>query len=481
MKDSSICACLLMCWLPLGAAGQAVIMQWGNGIQFGNNVQFGNSSAKPEKLPEPRGDVLEFVDGSALHGSLARMDLEHGLTWVKPEASGPIDFRPDHIAFLRFAHAKPVTVTPTCHLWFGNGDDLYGSVSSLDDQRLGFNTWFGGTMVIPRAAVRAITFLSPNYSVVYEGPYDTGGWEVVNNSPKSWTFRDGAFIGSGPGMLGRELNLTNSTTIEFDLAWNNLFTLEVGIYCDVMDRLDFNSGSCVVNLQPQRVSLSQMQNMGIPFGLAGVPLPASEEKNRMHVAIECDKAEGTVSIFVNHVLVKTWKDCNFSGGGTGVVFMQRTMFSYTTLKLSHLKISQWEGRCEPQTSSLPTNSDAMHFVNHDRAVGKIESIRDGKARLALAGTVLDIPLERVTQIEFAESKVPAESSGPWEVRAHFPGGGSLSFHLEKWNDKAVSGQSAVFGSLAFQPDAIREMEFNLHRPKEDAVAAETKEFEELDE
>jgi hypothetical protein len=84
-------------------------------------------------------------------------------------------------------------------------------------------------------------------------------------------------------------------------------------------------------------------------------------------------------------------------------------------------------------------------------------------------------------MEFAETKVPAESSGPWEVRAHFPGGGSLSFHLEKWNDKAVSGQSAVFGSLAFQPDAIREMEFNLHRPKGDTVSTETKEFEELDE
>jgi hypothetical protein len=474
MRDKSALACLLLCWLPLCSEGQAVMMQ------FGNSVQFGTSAAKPEKMPEPRGDVLEFVDGSALHGTLARMDVQHGLTWVKPEAAGPISFRPDHIDFLRFSHAKSVSMTPTCHLWFCNGDDLYGSISSLDDQRLGFNTWFGGSMAIPRAAVRAITFLSPNYSVVYEGPYDTGGWVVVNNSPKSWTFHDGAFIGTGAGMLGRELNLTNSATVEFDLAWNNFFTLEVGVYCDVMDRLDFNSGSCMVNLTPQKVAL-QTQNAGIQFGLAGVPLPGGEQKSRMHVAIECDKAEGTVSVFVNHLLAKTWKDCNFNGGGTGVLFVQRTMFSYTTLKLSHLKISQWEGRCEPESFSPPTNSDAMYFINHDRASGKIETIQDGKARLALTGTVLDIPLERITQMEFAEAKVPAESPGPWQVRAHFPGGGSVSFQLEKWNDQAVSGQSAIFGSLAFQPDAIREMEFNLNRPKEDGVVAETKEFEELDE
>jgi hypothetical protein len=201
----------------------------------------------------------------------------------------------------------------------------------------------------------------------------------------------------------------------------------------------------------------------------------------MRVAIECDKSEGTISVFINHVLARTWKDCRFTGGGTGIVFLQRTMFSNATLKLNHLKVSQWEGRCEPENAPPPANSDAMNFVNHDRAAGKIQSIRDGKARLALANAVLDIPLERVTRMEFAGSEVPAETPGPWQVRAHFPGGGSLSFQLEKWNDQAVSGRSALFGALAFQPNAIREMEFNLNRPKQDTAVMETKEFEELDE
>jgi hypothetical protein len=249
-----------------------------------------------------------------------------------------------------------------------------------------------------------------------------------------------------------------------------------------MDHLEFNSGSCAVGLTPQTVSVSQVQNMGLPFGMASVPLPTNIVNSRMRVAIECDKAEGAVSVFVNRQLIKTWKDCNFSGGGTGVMFAQLPNYvGGGTVKLSHLKISQWEGRCEPQTSSPPTNSDAMHFVNHDRAAGKIQSIMDGKVKLEMAGRVLDIPLGRVTQMEFAEDKVPSEAPGPWQVRAHFPGGGSVSFQLEKWDEKAVAGQSAIFGSLAFQPDAIREMEFNLNRPKEEGVAAQTKEFEELDE
>ncbi len=74
-----------------------------------------------------------------------------------------------------------------------------------------------------------------------------------------------------------------------------------------------------------------------------------------------------------------------------------------------------------------------------------------------------------------------EPVGPWEVRAHFPGGSSLSFQLEKWGDKVISGNSSIFGSLEFQPRAIREMEFNLNRPKDENIAVATREFDDLDE
>jgi hypothetical protein len=483
MKDNAGWVCLLLCCLPLAAFGQLNQPQqfFLNGQQ-GLITQFGNPVAKPEMMPEPRSDVVEFVDGSILHGRMERMDLEHGLTWVNAEARKPINFRPAHLDFIRFAHAQSVSLSPTCHLWFGNGDDLYGFITSLDNERMGFTTWFGGSMVIPRAAARAITFLSTNYSVVYEGPYDEGGWVVANNSPKSWTFHDGAFIGTGQGALGRELNLTNSCTVEFDLAWSGLFSLEVGIYCDVAERLEVNGGSCVLDLTPGKVNLRQNRNMGGPFNLSGVPVPEGDSKNRMHVAIECDKTEGTITVFINHLLAKTWKDCNFQGSGTGVLFQhQPNIFASTTVKLSHLKISQWESRSEPETFAPAATNDAIHFVNHDRAVGNIDSIQDGQARLNLAGTLLNIPLQRVTQIEFAAAKATGESPGPWQVRAHFPGGGSVSFQLEKWDDKAVSGRSAIFGSLAFQAGAIREMEFNLNRPKDDTVVSDNKEFEGLDE
>ncbi len=430
---------------------------------------------------EPRGSVLEFVVGSSLHGQLERMDLEHGLTWAYPEARGAIHFQPAHIDLIRFAHAESVTLAPRCHVRFANGDDLFGSISSLEGGQLGFNTWFGGTMSLPRAAVRTITFLSRNYRIAYEGPYDTGGWIIGNNAPQSWTYRDGCFIGTGSGTLGRELSLSNSAPIEFDLAWSGPFAVLVDVDSDALDHLEYRSGSYVVEYSPKEVTLRHVKALAPPRSLGGAPLAGGGEKSKIHTAIQCNREEGTIAVFVNDLLVKSWKDeSGFGGAGSGLLF-QEDAIPGVTVKLSNFKIAQWEGRYEPDTALAASNADAIHFINHDRAAGKIGGIKDGKVTLALGATVLEVPLERVTQISFAEASAPVEPSGPWEVRAHFPGGGSLSFQLEQWDDKGISGKSAIFGPLAFQPGAIRQMEFNLHRSREDGTSVADKEFEDLDE
>jgi hypothetical protein len=413
------------------------------------------------------------------------MNLEHGLTWAEPDARQAIHFRPAHIDFIRFAHARAVSLAPPCHLRFANGDDLFGSIASLDSERLGFRTWFGGAMNISRAAVRSITFLSSNYSIVYEGPYDASGWTVANNASQSWSYHDGCFVGSGPGTLSRDLSLTNSATVEFDLDWNGPFQLLVGVYSDLQTRRD----SYWLEFSSQQVSLRHAPAIGLPRNFGGVPLPGAGSKGKIRAAIQCNRQEGAVSVFVNNTMLKTWKD---QGGfpavqpgfvqalGTGLVFQQEGVAG-ATLKLGNFKVSQWQGPSEPDTTVETANTDSIHFINHDRAAGKITGIQNSKVTLALGDTVLNIPLERVTQINFAGAGAPSPAAGPWVVRAHFPGGGSLSFQLERWDDKMVCGQSPIFGSLSLQSAAIRQMEFNLDRPKGEGTAVADKEFDSLDE
>jgi hypothetical protein len=423
------------------------------------------------------GSVLEFVDGSALHGQLERMDLEHGVSWLHPEARSAIHFKPAHIDCIRFARAENVTMAPTCHLFFANGDDIFGSVSNLDGGQLSLNTWFGGTLSVPRGAVSAIAFLPRGYRIVYEGPYDAGGWYVGNNADQGWTYQDGGFVGAGAGTLGRDLGLTNSMTVEFDVAWTGQYSLLVSLYCDPREFAgnSFLLESTQISFDPNTVRLVNAA------GAAAAALPAGLDQNKMRVTIHCNKEEGTLEVFVNDLLVKSWEAGNsYKGAGTGILF-RRVSMPGTTVRLSNFSMAAWSGRYGPDASLTATNGDFIHFINHDRTGGKITGIKDGKVTVSVGGSTLAVPLERVTQISLGGAGVPAEPSGPWEVRAHFPGGGSLSFQLEKWDEHGLSGKSAIFGPLEFQTGAIRRMDFNLHRPKADLAGAGGREFGDLDE
>jgi hypothetical protein len=479
MKGNSALMTILAC----GSAvlGQAQQIQFGNGAILQGGFFVSAPARRPAPLPtvDPPGDVIEFVDGSLLHGQFQEADLNRGVGWENPDAKSPIHFHPDHIDFIRFAHADSMNIAPSCHLRFANGDDLFGSISSLDAERLTFNTWFGGAMTIPRAALRAITFLSKNYTILYEGPYDATGW-IRNGTPQSWSYHDGWFSCNGPGTLARDLSLTNSSTVEFDIGWSHFLDLQVQLYTDVLDRMEYNNGSYILQFTPSQILLHQSRTIGPQHNFGIAPVPDLAGKNKIHVTIQCNKEESTVSVFINDRLLRVWKDdSGFTANGTGILFEESGAGG--NFKLGNIKISQWEGNYEPDTTITATNTDSIHFINHDRAAGKITSIQNGKVTMTLGEMSLNIPLQRVTQINFATTNASVEPSGPWEVRAHFPGGGSLSFQLQTWGDKMISGKSEIFGDLAFQARAIREMEFNLNRPKDDNIAVATKEYEDLDE
>ncbi len=479
MKGNAILHCLAGVMMS-GAMAAAVQVQFqpnGNGVfVFQPQAQ----AAPQPVLPPVQGDLLQFVDGSALHGELKEVNLVTGLRWKYPAAKNLIDLWPNHLDSIRFAHADSVNFAPTAHLRFANGDDVFGCVTSLDNNRLGFSTWFGKALVVPRSSVQSVTFLSSNYSLLYEGPGDGDGWIVGNHNPESWVLRDGTFSSSFPGTLGRDFKLTGSSTIEFDLAWADYLELLVNIYTDFLDRMDYNS--YMLQFTRDDVNLRHVDSSGQPprsFGSAPLHLPTG--RNKIHVTIQSNKQEGTVAVFVDNVLVKRWKDENGFGAAGGGIFFEQRAVSGGVIKLSNISVSQWDGRYEPETSFVATNIDVVRFINHDQAAGKIVGIDQGRITLSMGDTPLQIPIQRVTQVNFAGTTPAPEPRGAWQVRAHFPRGGSISFQLDKWTDREVSGRSDIFGSLAFQPGQIRRVEFNLGRARSNTPVVNTLEFEVLDE
>jgi hypothetical protein len=384
---------------------------------------------------------------------------------------------------VRFAHSSALALTPTCHVRFANGDDLFGSLTALDTEHVALETWFGDKLVAPRAGVQSVSFLPKNYTVLYEGPYDHEGWSMANgNEGGGWHYRDRGFTANGPGLIGRDLGLTGSCTIEFNLTWSVYLGLALAVYSETPDRLDYNSSSYLAQFTRGRVVLQRLQATGPPRNLGMSPeLPVLETPGTLRVALQFNKAEREVDLFVDGALVKQWKDEDGFTANGGCLVMEQTLPNGMA-RVSKMRISSWEGRHDPETSVSVTNVDVLRFINHDQADGKIREIKDGKVTVDLAPGLLNIPLERLTQIDFASAtNAVSEKASPWTVRAFFPGGGSLSFQLEKWSNNLVLGQSALFGRVAFQPSGIRELQFNLDRPRPEPADSPVNEFENIDE
>jgi hypothetical protein len=426
-------------------------------------------AVESEENAPPRAGILQMTDGSSLHGGLNGIEGTNRLVWAHPAAKEPLQFSLENMSVLRFeeAQAMPRNFTPSARLQFKNGDELVGNLRTITDNTIRFQSWFGENIQAELPALESILFSARGYNLLYEGPTGTNGWRIGRN-PRSWEYKDGAFIANGADLLGRDFGIKDSSTLEFDLAWNGAFSLSITLYAQVIDRFDYSSSAYLVYLGTGAISVQRVQAGAGAVMLGQNSIPEMYRKNKMHFEIRCNKEEATITLLADGKFVQRWKDTSpggFVAKGGGIVFFSQV--EARSLRISNIRVSEWDGRFEPESmTNLPPDMDVVFLANRDKVFGKLLALEESKATVEAKQTKLDIPLERVTQIRFAKAGAVTNTI-PGEVRASFPGGESVMFTMEKWNGTEVKGTSRTFGPVVFDPNSIREMQFNLSRPEDD--------------
>lgn len=415
-----------------------------------------------------RAGILQLTDGSSLHGTLRGIDGTNRLVWAHPAAKDPLQFSLGSMSVLRFdeAEAMPRNFTPSARLQFKNGDELVGNLRSIKDDTVRFQSWFGEDIQAQLPALESVLFSARGYNLLFEGPTGTNGWRIGRN-PRSWEYKDGAFFANGADLLGRDFGIKDSSTLEFDLAWNGAFSLSITLYASVIDRFDYSSSAYLVYLGTGAISVQRVQAGAGAVMLGQNQIPDMYRKNKMRFEIRCNKEDATITLLADGKFVQRWKD-NSPGGfvakGGGIVFFSQV--EARSLKISNIRVSEWDGRFEPEgMTNLPPDLDVVFLANRDKVFGKVLALQESKATVEAKQAKLDIPLERVTQIRFAKS-ASTTNTIPGEVRASFPGGESIVFSLEKWDTREVKGTSRTLGPVNFNPKSIREMRFNLDEREE---------------
>ncbi len=418
-------------------------------------------------------DLLQFLDGSTLHGTLETIGAGRSVQWRHPASRATIAFQPRNLHRLRFMSPAPAMPpqddTPACRLRFANGDEVVGDVLSLDDREVVFKTWFGGELRAPRSSIQTLRFIKNRSIVAYEGPGGLAEWNL-GQPGGVWSYRDGVLTANAIGSIGRDVGLPPQGRIEFDLSWTGQLSLLMSIYTESTARFDFNSSGYMFILGPGYVTLQRMQGIRGTTHMGQAAAPQLIEKNEAHFEIRADKEQGSITLMIDGATVQQWTDgLGFAGQGTGMTFLCQRVGP--ELNLSNIRVSSWEGNAPPETVRQQEETQAaVSLMNGDVARGDVTGIKDGRLELKVNGKTLPVPLDRVSLVMFPDA-VAGHAAMAGLVRAELHSGASVTFEIRDWKRDAVTGVSPHFGPVTLKPEWIRQLVFNPDKPRPDRLPA----------
>lgn len=422
--------------------------------------------SEPEAARSVSGGLLEFTDGSILHGRMASIDPATGLQWRHDASAQPLRLGPKHLSNIQFntATAPLPEFLPTARFYFRNGDEILGNLDSMTTSDASITSWFGGSLQCRRSSLGAVLLSNKGYRLLYEGPGNTEGWRTGRN-PKSWQLKDLGFEAQAADLLGRDFGLKGSSVIEFDLAWAGTFSMSITLYAQVIDRFDYSTSAYVMYLGSAAISLQRVQAGAGASLLGQVQLPDFIRNRRARIEIRCNREEGTITLVIDGAVVQRWRDnAGWVANGPGLVFFSQV--EPRGLRISNIRVAEWDGRFDAEMlSTAPKELDVLLLANRDKVFGRIEKIEEGKIHIESRQTKLTVPMQRVNYIRFREDDpTPDPAKTPWLVRAAFPGGEGISFQLSKWEEGFVTGSSPLFGEVSFKAGLVRSLRFNLDQP-----------------
>jgi hypothetical protein len=426
-------------------------------------------------------DCLSFRDGDVLYGTLLEIQPGHLLRWQHPDASEPIDFKPESVAQIGFA-PRPSSAGHTdysCKLWLANGDALAGNLVTCDRDALTLDTWYAGKLKIPRRALQTLAF-NPRTPILFDGLTGLDGWTqgdavkgVIGESGQ-WSYRNGAFYADKAASIARDLKLPDRSQIQFDMAWRGPLYLAIALYTDSLQPIlltekengpDFGGFYSLRFFNTVFVTLTPIRKKD-PLRALGEPLiiQSLSQKDRVHVDVRLSKAERRAAFFIDGMLIKDWIDPGgFAGEGTGIRFVNN---QGSVVKLSNFRVSKWNGVLDDASSAAPDPShDVVLLESGAKASGAVVSIADGQISLLTAAGATNVPLAGASAIEFA--RFQGQSPPPSAVNAHatFRQGGAVTFELLAWRPDGVAGLSPDFGKVTFDPAAFARLQFLAAQPK----------------
>ncbi len=417
-------------------------------------------------------DTAIFRNGDRLLGNLQAIENRTNVVWKHPEAKALLNLDLQAITELQLPNQLSHIVTNGIPARFElrGGESFDANLISLNAEKVTVNSAFSGSFEFPKSALLSIIPSPQRRNILFEGPVSTNGWTMgkVQNAgvgdAGEWMYQGGAFYATQSASVARNVNLPPRASIHFDLQWKGYFHLAIALATDYLQPVNLANkdiepdfgGFYSLQLNNFSANLLPVKKADPLRFLGQVAMPAFGQRTSAHVDIRVDRDKKLVALLIDGLMVKQWIDPEgFAGTGGGIRFVHQ---GQGVVKLSGLKITEWDGQFEELITSSPNlKQDTAKLRNGDRMVGLVEEVKDGKLAVTTKGTRIEVPLARVFQIELSRTNLARLPLNQGELRAYFGQGGHLRLLVEKMDATGITGRNSTLGVLQFHPHAFKRL------------------------
>ncbi len=426
-------------------------------------------------------DTLSFASGDRISGRLMLLQPDGWLGWAHADAEQPVLFSTQNISQIDMdGRGGDAASASAWKVRFDNDDELSVRQVAITGDKVELESWYMGKTSVLRGRIRSLTPVQTNFAVVFEGPRGTNGWtswKVVSalGEPGEWKYQDHAFYAKEAASIARMVGLPDSFTMEFDLKWKGPLNIAIALFTDSLkpislankeDEPDF-AGFYSLQINSFGANLLSVKKRDPLRYLGQQSVPGLASKAKAHVEVKADRRSRRILLFIDGVLAKQWTEpAEFSAEGRGIRLVHQGQGG---VRLSQLKISEWDGRYEDRVSSntVPTTGDVVVMLDGERLTGQIRGLEAGNIVLAVESGEVRKEVKQVRSIELrslpasATPKVQPDGAPKTrgDAQVYFQRHGRLTLKLNQIQGQKMIGTSPVAGAVEIDISAVSRLVF----------------------
>jgi len=419
----------------------------------------------------PGQDSIRFENDDVFFGRLLGMSDPEYLEWKNPNVEKPIRFATSGVSEIQLdiEMGEAWMATNRCQVLFTNGDSMIANLERYDGTNYHFRAPFGEGLTARREMVRLLRLSSGEGAAVFEGPEGLDGWtmgDVKVEGAGTWKYANGGFYANKAASIAKIVNLPESSSLEFDMAWKETFNLAVALYTDFLQPISLRNkdiepnfgGFYSIQLNPRSANVLLVKK-DIPLQFLGQHiLNQFDRKNQAHVEIKCSRSQNVIALYVDGALIRLWRDPNgFNGEGKGIRLVHQGSGS---VRIRNIRVNRWNGVFD-EPPSLPADSelDLVRVAPHGSFKARVKSIVGGSVEFEPRAPRRSLPMSDINQLEFGPVNLDVPQMPLSPVKTWFNDTQCLTLSIKRIEGGRLIGKSPTLGDVVLDLDYFKRITF----------------------